>query len=251
MKLKLKNMFSISADAKTSKGEKYGFLTGILYLAPAKLSGYQVCPMATMAQCDDACLNSAGRGAFNSVQMARIAKTRLFFEDRDYFMQCIVYSIRALIRKASKLDLTTLVRLNGTSDIRWESIAVTIDGIEYRNIFEAFPNVQFYDYTKIANRKDIPPNYDLTFSYSGVIGYQSQVQKAIQSGLRVAVVFRSIDIIPSKFLGLRVVPGDNSDIRHLDPQGSIVALYAKGKAKKDTTGFIVDNPRKVIPLKVA
>jgi hypothetical protein len=251
MKLKLKNMFSISADAKTSKGEKYGFLTGILYLAPAKLSGYQVCPMATMAQCDDACLNSAGRGAFNSVQSARIAKTRLFFEDRDYFMQCIVYSIRALIRKASKLDLTPLVRLNGTSDIRWESIAVTIDGIEYRNIFEAFPNVQFYDYTKIANRKDIPPNYDLTFSYSGVIGYQSQVQKAIESGLRVAVVFRSIDIIPSKFLGLRVVPGDNSDIRHLDPQGSIVALYAKGKAKKDTTGFIVDNPRKVIPLKVA
>jgi hypothetical protein len=251
MKLKLKNMFSISADAKTSKGEKYGFLTGILYLAPAKLSGYQVCPMATMAQCDDACLNSAGRGAFNSVQSARIAKTRLFFEDRDYFMQCIVYSIRALIRKASKLDLTPLVRLNGTSDIRWESIAVTIDGIEYRNIFEAFPNVQFYDYTKIANRKDIPPNYDLTFSYSGVIGYQPQVQKAIESGLRVAVVFRSIDIIPSKFLGLRVVPGDNSDIRHLDPQGSIVALYAKGKAKKDTTGFIVDNPRKVIPLKVA
>jgi hypothetical protein len=251
MSRKPKNVFSISADAKTSKGEKYGFLTGILYLAPAKLSGYQVCPMATMAQCDDACLNSAGRGAFNSVQMARIAKTRLFFEDRDYFMQCIVYSIRALIRKASKLDLTPLVRLNGTSDIRWESIAVTIDGIEYRNIFEAFPNVQFYDYTKIANRKDIPPNYDLTFSYSGVVGYQSQVQKAIQSGLRVAVVFRSVDIIPSKFLGLRVVPGDNSDIRHLDPQGSVVALYAKGKAKKDTSGFIVDNPRKVIPLRLA
>jgi hypothetical protein len=251
MTRKPKHVFSISADAKTSKGEKYGFLTGILYLAPAKLSGYQVCPMASKAKCEAPCLNSAGRGALNSVQRARIAKTRLFFEDREYFMQCLVYSIRALIRKASKLDLTPLVRLNGTSDIRWESVPVTVEGTEYPNVFEAFPKVQFYDYTKIVNRKDIPPNYDLTFSYSGVVGYQSQVQKAIQSGLRVAVVFRSVDIIPSKFLGLRVVPGDNSDIRHLDPQGSVVALYAKGKAKKDTSGFIVDNPRKVIPLRLA
>lgn len=251
MARKPKLVFSVSADAKTSKGEKYGFLTGILYLAPAKLSGYQVCPMASKAQCEKPCLNSAGRGAFNSVQLARIAKTRMFFEDREYFMQCLVYSIRALIRKASKLNLIPLVRLNGTSDIRWESVPVTIEGIEYRNVFEAFPGIQFYDYTKIANRKDIPPNYDLTFSYSGVSDYARYAQSAIDSGMRVAVVFRSVDIIPSKFLGLRVVPGDNSDIRHLDPQNSIVALYAKGKAKKDTSGFVVDNPRKVIPLKVA
>ena len=247
-KQKLKNVFSVSADAKTSKGEKYGFLTGILYLAPAKLSGYQVCPMASMAQCEAPCLNSAGRGAFNSVQLARIAKTRLFFEKRDYFMACIVYSIRALVRKASKLDLIPLVRLNGTSDIRWETIPVTIDGKEYQNIFEAFPDVQFYDYTKIANRKDIPANYDLTFSYSGVSDYAKYAQGAVNAGMRVAVVFRSVDVIPSKFLGLRVVPGDNSDIRHLDPQGSIVALYAKGKAKKDTSGFVVDPARKVIPI---
>jgi hypothetical protein len=247
-KLKLKNMFSVSADAKTSKGEKYGFLTGILYLAPAKLSGYQVCPMAELAQCEAPCLNSAGRGAFNSVQLARIAKTRLFFENRDYFMQCIVYSVRALVRKASKLDLIPLVRLNGTSDIRWETIPVTIDGKEYPNVFEAFPNVQFYDYTKIANRKDIPANYDLTFSYSGVSDYARYAQSAINAGMRVAVVFRSIDVIPSKFLGLRVVPGDNSDIRHLDPQGSIVALYAKGKAKKDNSGFVIDPARKIIPI---
>lgn len=250
-KLKLKNMFSVSADAKTSKGEKYGFLTGILYLAPAKLSGYQVCPMASIAQCETPCLNSAGRGAFNSVQLARIAKTRLFFENRAYFMQCIVFSIRALVRKASKLDLIPLVRLNGTSDIRWETIPVTVDGIEYRNIFEAFPNVQFYDYTKLANRKDIPGNYDLTFSYSGVSDYARYAQAAINAGMRLAVVFRSIDVIPSKFLNLPVVPGDNSDIRHLDPHGSIVALYAKGKAKKDTSGFVIDSTRKVIPIALA
>ena len=204
--------------------------------------------MAELAQCETPCLNSAGRGAFNSVQLARIAKTRLFFENRAYFMQCIVFSIRALVRKASKLDLIPLVRLNGTSDIRWETIPVTVDGIEYRNIFEAFPNVQFYDYTKLSNRKDIPPNYDLTFSYSGVSDYAKYAKSAIDSGMRVAVVFRSVDVIPSKFLGLRVVPGDNSDIRHLDPQRSVVALYAKGKAKKDTSGFVIDPARKVIPI---
>jgi hypothetical protein len=246
--MKAKNIFSVSSDSKTVKGEKLGYLTGILYLAPADLSGYQVCPMAKLAQCDGPCLNSAGRGAFNSVQKARIAKTQLFFENRDYFMQCIVFSVRSLIRKASRMGLTPLVRLNGTSDIRWETIPVTIDGKEYRNIFEAFPEIQFYDYTKIANRKGIPENYDLTFSYSGVMSYQSYAKQAIDSGMRVAVVFRSIDVIPSRFIGLPVVPGDNSDIRHLDPHGSIVALYAKGKAKKDTSGFVIDPARKVFPI---
>jgi hypothetical protein len=246
--MKAKNIFSVSSDSKTVKGEKLGYLTGILYLAPADLSGYQVCPMAKLAQCEGPCLNSAGRGAFNSVQIARIAKTRLFFENREYFMQCVVFSVRALIRKAGRMGLTPLVRLNGTSDIRWETIPVTIDGIEHKNIFEAFPEIQFYDYTKIANRKGIPENYDLTFSYSGVMSYQSYAKQAIDAGMRVAVVFRSFDVIPSRFIGLPVVPGDNSDIRHLDPQGSIVALYAKGKAKKDTSGFVIDPARKVFPI---
>jgi hypothetical protein len=246
--MKVKNIFSVSSDAKTVKGEKLGYLTGILYLAPYDLSGHQVCPMASIAQCHAPCLNSAGRGAFNSVQISRIAKTKMFFENRDYFMQCVVFSIRALIKKALKENLTPLVRLNGTSDIRWESIPVTIDGIECRNIFEAFPHVQFYDYTKIPNRKDIPANYDLTFSYSGVSDYQKYVKQAIANNMRVAVVFRSINVIPSKFLGMPVVPGDNSDIRHLDPAGSTVALYAKGKAKKDTSGFVVDPDKKIIPI---
>jgi len=246
--MKAKNIFSVSSDSKTVKGEKLGYLTGILYLAPADLSGYQVCPMAKLAQCDGPCLNSAGRGAFNSVQIARIAKTRLFFENRDYFMQCVVYSVKALIRKAGRMGLTPLVRLNGTSDIRWENIPVIVDGIEYENIFKAFPEIQFYDYTKIANRKGIPENYDLTFSYSGVVSYQSYARQAIDAGMRVAVVFRSVEVIPSRFIGLPVVPGDNSDIRHLDPQGSIVALYAKGKAKKDTSGFVIDPARKVFPI---
>lgn len=243
-----KQLLSIGTNAKTVKGNKYGFMTGVLYLAPSKLSGYQVCPLAAIAQCEAACLYTAGRGAFNSIQQARINKTKRFFEGREAFMADVVWSIKALVRKAARANLTPLVRLNGTSDIRWEVIPVTIDGQEYSNIMAAFPDIQFYDYTKDANRKDLPANYDLTFSFSGVTAYAAQVSKAIAKGLRVAVVFRKQSDIPTSFMGMECVDGDDSDIRHLDASGVVVALYAKGKAKKDTTGFVVDAGRKVIQI---
>lgn len=235
----MKNVLSVSADAKTVKGETLGFLTGILYLAPATTTKWNTCSMAKLAQCDKACLYSAGRGAFSSVQQARIAKTVRFFEDRAGFMADLVFSIKALVRKATKQGLKPLVRLNGTSDIRWETVGLTVDGIEYANIFDVFPDVQFYDYTKDANRKGLPLNYDLTFSYSGVEGFQPFVKKAVDNGMRLAVVFRTEASIPSTFRGIPVVSGDKSDVRHLDAQGVVVGLYAKGKAKADTTGFVV------------
>lgn len=233
----MKNVLSIASDAKTIKGSKLGFLTGILYLAPSDISGHQVCPMAKLAQCEAACLYTAGRGAFNSIQRARIAKTKRFFEDRDSFMNDLEYSIKSLIRKAEKLGLTPLVRLNGTSDIAWENIPFK----GFNNIFEAFPNVQFYDYTKIPTRKNIPANYDLTFSYSGVSSFKKAIVKAHANEklARIAVVFDKQENFPNTFLDRPVLIGDNSDVRHLDSKNSIVALYAKGKAKKDTSGFVV------------
>lgn len=231
-----KNLLSISADAKTIKGETIGYLTGILYLAPAKTTKYNTCSMAEKAQCDKACLYSAGRGAFNNVQQSRIDKTLYFYEDRENFMLQLAANIKALIKKAESKGLKPLVRLNGTSDIRWENIP-----FEYHaNIMEAFPNVQFYDYTKDVNRKDLPANYDLTFSYSGVDSFAPYVQKAQSKGMRMAVVFRKESNIPATFKGILVVSGDKSDVRHLDDQGVIVGLYAKGKAKNDTTGFVVN-----------
>ena len=233
---KSKNLLSISADSKTIKGEKIGYLTGILYLAPANTTKYNTCSMAHKAQCAAACLYSAGRGAFNNVQQSRIDKTLYFYESRDEFMMQLFKNIKALIKKAESKGLKPLVRLNGTSDIRWENVPFE----SYDNIFEAFPNVQFYDYTKDANRKDLPVNYDLTFSYSGVSTFAPYVEKAQSKGLRMAVVFRKIENIPLTFKGITVVSGDNSDVRHLDDQGVIVGLYAKGAAKRDQTGFVVN-----------
>jgi hypothetical protein len=238
MHKKPKTLLSVDTNAKTVKGQTLGFLTGILYLAPAAQSGHQVCPMAVAAQCERACLYTSGRGAMSSVQIARLNRTRYFFEDRATFMLQIIADIERLVRRAAKLGMTPLVRLNGTSDVRWESIPVTIGDTTHPNIMAAFPDIQFYDYTKLAGRT-VPANYDITFSYSGVKEYQQQVAKAIEQGLRIAVVFRHRDKIPTTFNGMNVVDGDDTDIRHLDPQGVVVALYAKGAARKDTTGFVV------------
>jgi len=239
-------LLSIDTNAKTVKGQKYGYLTGILYMSPSDLSGVNLCPMAKLAGCEEACLNTAGRGSFSNVKLARLRKAKLFNTNPQAFMSQLVKDIETLQRKALKLGLIPLVRLNGTTDIRYESIKFDYEFIHGKvrsvTIFELFPDITFYDYTKLSNRKDIPANYDLTFSYSGLPNFQSHVTKAIKSGLRIAVVFRDKNKLPVKFLGLPVVNGDNSDIRHVDPKKSVVALYAKGKARNDKSGFVVDYP---------
>jgi hypothetical protein len=240
----MKQLLSIDTNAKTVKGQKQGYMTGILYLAPYNLSGYQVCPMAKNAGCIDGCLNTAGRGAFNSVQQARINKTKYFFENRQQFMLDLAASIEALIRKAKREGLYPTVRLNGTSDIRWENISFDYTFAHGKQrevtIFELFPELQFYDYTKTPNRKSVPDNYDLTFSYSGTNTFAREVEQAFDNGERVAVVFRNKADIPNHFAGLECINGDDSDLRFLEPKNKVVALYAKGKAKKDTSGFVVD-----------
>jgi hypothetical protein len=243
---KSKALLSVSSDAKTVKGETLGFLTGILYLAPYNTTKWNTCSMAGIAECWKGCLFTAGRGAMSNVAQGRINKTIWFFEERDSFMQQLVVDIKRLINKAKKQGLQPLVRLNGTSDIRWETIGLTVDGVAYSNIFEAFFDVSFYDYTKDANRKGLPSNYDLTFSDSGVAGFQPFVEIAIAKGMRIASVFRKESEIPETHRGLEVVSGDKSDVRHLDAKGIVVALYAKGKAKLDMSGFVFD--RKVIPI---
>jgi hypothetical protein len=236
-----KPLLGFNTNAKTVKGEKLGFYTGILYLAPSDISGRQVCPMAKLANCEKACLYTAGRGAFNSIQLARIAKTKAFFDDKNNFMLNLVKDIEKGIRKAKALDQTLLIRLNGTSDIRWENEGFTdFNGKYYPNLMTRFPLVQFYDYTKIPNRKGLPSNYDLTFSYSGAPAFDKYNKLAIKNQFRIAAVFRYQANIPKTFKGIPVISGDDSDVRHVEPQGHIVALYAKGKAVKDTSGFVLN-----------
>jgi hypothetical protein len=234
-------LLGVDTNAKTVKGEKYGIKTAILYLMPANGSGAQLCPMAELARCAGPCLFSAGRGAMNCVMISRLRKTLYFLQHRELFMAQLAKEIATLEKRAAREGWKLVVRLNGTSDIRWENIAAP----GARNVMEAFPRVQFYDYTKIANRRNIPANYDLTFSYSGAPEYAPYVARAVANGERIAVVFRNRAIVDAMlangetFLGLPVVDGDDSDIRHLDPRGAVVALYAKGKARQDTSGFVV------------
>lgn len=238
--MKIRNdMLSIDTNPKTIKGQAQGYMTGVLYLAPAMASGKQVCPMAERAGCEAPCLYTAGRGAFSATQQARINKTRMLFTDRDAFMESVARSIEVLIRKADRAGLIPVVRLNGTSDLPWENFRVR----SHRNLMQAFPGIQFYDYTKIASRiaRHDEPNYDLTFSYSAAPEFAPQVRLARSLGARMAVVFRHRAAIPATFNGMQCVDGDESDLRFLDPQGVVVALYAKGRARKDTGPLVVNN----------
>lgn len=214
------------SNTKTLKGEKQGYRTYIMHLAPGMLSGFQVCASAS-AGCLFACLNLSGMGKFSNVQAARIAKTKLFFEDRQTFMDKLVKEIHAAIKSAKKDNLIPVFRLNGTSDIRWENQPVW----GYNNVMELFSDIQFYDYTKHTNRKNIPSNYHLTFSRS-----ETNEAQILTVTYNTAVVFETL---PTTYLGIPVVDGTETDLRFLDPQGVIVGLVANGQGKKDTSGFVV------------
>jgi len=234
-----------TGNPKVLKGIKQGYNTYILHLAPADLSGKEVCPKRTIG-CSDACLNLAGRGGMfkrgettNTIQQARIRKTQLFFSNRNEFMTLLAKDITLAIKQSKRLGLIPVFRLNGTSDLSWEKYPVKMGNVYYSNIFEAFGFVQFYDYTAVLGRKvNNVANYSLTFSAKD--GNERDVEQAIKQGYNIAVVFgiKKTEPMPKSYLGLPVFNGDESDLRFLDPKGVIVGLYAKGKAKKDTTGFV-------------
>lgn len=225
-----------TANAKIKKGEKLGFLSFGIHLAPEKLSGFNVCKDAS-AGCAWACLNTAGHGIFKTVQAARIAKTQLFFSNKKAFLAQLEKEIVAAIKKAAKNGLTPCFRLNLTSDLPWEKIR--LDG---KSLFQRFPEVKFYDYTKSPERMtsflagEMPKNYHLTFSRSESNG--EICKSMLASGGNVAMVFRKS--LPSSYLGFTVVNGDENDLRFLDPRGVIVGLVEKGLAKKDKTGFVLE-----------
>jgi hypothetical protein len=229
--------------------------TFVLYLAPWKSSGYQVCAMATK-ECIDGCLSTSGRagmeilsGNESRIVASRIKKTRMLFENRDFFMNWLVAEIKASKALSESKGNEFAVRLNGTSDLNWN--AFKVNG---KTLFELFPNTQFYDYTKVPNRfNNMPDNYHLTFSYTG--RNWSDCEKVLSNGGNVAVVFNvqkwynskpENGLLPLSFKGYEVLDGDTTDYRPMDKKGCIVGLRWKSIANKDAekdvrnSVFVVD-----------
>jgi len=233
-----KHVLCTSNDAKTVKGEAKGFLTSVLYFAPFTLSGINVCSHAKWSTCAEACLNTAGRGVFTEIQMARILRTQWFHQAPSEFVEALVKDISATVRKADRLGLTPCIRPNGTSDIPWENIKH-----KGNRLMDIFSHIQWYDYTKVPLRMkrflngEMPANYHLTFSRSG--DNDRAVDEVISRGGNVSVVF--LNEPPTQWNGVRVINGDESDLRFLDPRGVIVGLKAKGKARKIQTSFVINN----------
>jgi hypothetical protein len=227
-------LLSVNSNPKIDKSNKVSnkYWSCIMHLRPIST---KICPYQDIAKCKDACLNTAGLGGvYPSIQKARQKKTDLFLNDRDEFMRVLVKDINTFIRACKRKDKRPAIRLNGTSDIQWEYIE--IDG--YENIFAMFPEVQFYDYTKIPTRKiDHIPNYHLTWSYSEANNKYAKMFDKVPNNK--AVVFKN-KILPSMFKGLKVIDGDTHDMRFLDEPNSVVGLKAKGKARQDKSGFVIN-----------
>lgn len=234
---------NIGCSSKIQKNSKIlNIDTFVMYLAPWKLSGYNTCANATK-DCINACLNESGRAGMElkagstNISNARIGRTKLFYEQRNYFFAWLIAEIKAAQNLTKNKGNDFAVRLNGTSDIRW-----SVYKYENKTIFEHFPNVQFYDYTKIVkNFYDIVPNRHLTFSYTGY--NWDKCKEVLDMGFNVAVVFdifetynmkaENIVPLPTTFKGYPVIDGDVTDYRPFDAKGSIVGLRFKRIQNKD------------------
>lgn len=225
------DLLNIGANNKTIKSDKLGeFLTAIMYLAPHKLSGKNVCGSASKG-CIEACLNTAGRGKMNVVQQARVNRTKFLFEDRKGFIEQLYKETESFLVKCNNLKVKPAMRLNGTSDLSWWTIIP--------EFFKDFPQIQHYNYTKVESFMNkyldgyLPEKYYLIFSRSE--SNDEKCKRIINKGGNIAVVF---DNLPKKFLGKKVFNADEHDLRFLDPKG-VAGLTAKGRAKKDNSGFVV------------
>lgn len=250
---------STSQSVKLELSEKAGCLTYGIYLAPATLArdsrhkNINTCPCSSM--CAASCLNGSGHnkvakmaahGGLSNIDMARIKRTHLFYDDREAFMEIVIREIKAAQKKANKKGLKFAVRLNCTSDLSPE-----IFKLNSKNILEIFPDVQFYDYTKVAARLPLVKkyaNYDLTFSYDGT--NNDVCEKFLADGGKVAVVFDlykdNKQVLPESFWNYQVIDATKYDMRFMDPAG-IMGLkyhrvandYKNGKYSPVETPFVI------------
>jgi len=199
---------------------------------------HKICPGSKAAGCMDLCLKSEGRGKMQSVQLARSNKTELWHNDRAKFLEMLFEEIFVWVRRCKKSGDKAAIRLNTISDIAWEQYG----------IFEEFPDLFGYDYTKRVQRLGrTPDNYKLIFSYSAEPTYQGSVNRALKTDHPIAVVFRGG--LPGEYLGRSVIDGDASDIINVMAGPVVIGLKAKGTSGKrslaSNSNFIVDNPERL------
>lgn len=225
----------VSTSAKIMHSQEFSHQhTYAIYLAPANESGYNVCPFST-PECRMGCLNTSGRAGIEEfagmtvIKSARIKKTRLFFEEQEFFMQWMIAEIKHYQKRAAKMGFYFSARLNATSDINWAE-AKTVAG---QSIFEIFPEVNFYDYTKNANKfENKPLNYHLTYSYTG--RNWDLCKALLAQGVNIAMVFnvKKESELPKVYKGYDVINGDLTDYRIDDAKGIIVGLKWKRIANR-------------------
>jgi hypothetical protein len=234
-------LLSVDSDPKTAKSNKsgLGYYTAILYLAPHAIGGYNVC--ASAGNCVEPCLHTSGNPAYQKTKdSARLARKLLFFKDRELFFTLLFAELQAFVNKCKKYGLKPCVRLNGTSDIVWERVATWV--------FHTFPEITFYDYTKHAKRMRagwvLPSNYSLTFSRDGAKNELDCIE-TLKNGKNVAICFSTSrkGALPEYWKGFAVLDGDKTDLRFLDykgVEGVVIGLRAKGRARGDNSGFVVE-----------
>jgi len=234
---------SVNSSSKLLKSQEISKqYTYAIYLAPANTSGYNVCSHSTK-ECRLGCLATSGRQAIeifsgiDKIKNSRIKKTKLFYENQEYFMQWLIAEIEAGKRKADKDGFFFSVRLNATSDIDWQNVLVN-----GKNIFEIFSDVNFYDYTKNVNKYiGKPENYHLTYSYTG--RNWNQCKTLLQKGFNIAMVFnvkKEIEL-PLEYKGFKVINGDLTDYRIDDAKGIIIGLKWKRIANREAEQEILNS----------
>lgn len=224
----------VNNSTKHEKAYKYNEMVYTIYLSPAKMSGYEVCPKRT-DECTLLCLNESGHNRMdvkvNKINKSRIKKTKMFFENREFFVRWVIDEIKVGMRKAKEQGFEFSVRLNNTSDLSPELFYINDNGVK-KNLLQLFPDVQFYDYTKVPNRmrlKQKYDNYDLTFSFDG--SNMEECFKMLDNEIRVAMVF---DKVPETYKGKEVIDGDKYDMRYRDDKDVIVGLkFKKVRTKLD------------------
>lgn len=239
----------VNNGTKHMKATKYGELVYTIYLAPGNMSGYEVCAGRT-AECTALCLNESGHNRMdakrNHINNSRIGKTQLFFENHEFFSQWVIRDIKAGIEKAKLMGFNFSVRINNTSDINPELIYIRDNGVK-KNLFQLFPDIQFYDYTKVIGRlklMNVYDNYDLTYSYNGT--NMETCLQLLKAGIKVAMVFEKV---PTEFNGFKVIDGDLYDMRYKDEPGVIVGLkFKKVRSKPDESNTFVIREHELVSI---